>query len=79
MSYLSAIHFYFLTYHYGERKFDISSPMMIITQKLTYLAFSYYDGGVSIEKLDQYQKEYALKYLKKIIFKYFKSIIDFII
>ncbi len=38
--------------------------MMIITQKLTYLAFSYYDGGVPSEKLDQYQKDYALKYLK---------------
>ncbi len=61
MSYLSALHFYFLLYHYGERKFDISSPMMILTQKLTYLAFSYYDGGVKTEKLDNYQKEYALK------------------
>lgn len=37
--------------------------MMILVQKLTLLAFSYYDGMQSDEKLNADQKFHAIKYI----------------
>ena len=89
MAYLSALHAYFMIYHYGDKKFDItryvlvlsivvaiifkqnkklkllilqiSSPFMILTQKLTYLAFSYYDGMKPDSKLTEWQRKFSIK------------------
>ena len=36
--------------------------MMVITQKLTSLAFAYYDGMRSEEKLNADQKSQAIRY-----------------
>ncbi|CAF0824035.1 unnamed protein product [Adineta steineri] len=44
MLYMSAIHIHRLIYDYGNYTLDISGPLMINTQKLTALAFSFYDG-----------------------------------
>ncbi|CAF0959983.1 unnamed protein product [Adineta ricciae] len=44
MTYMSAIHIHRLIYDYGNYTLDISGPLMINTQKLTALAFSFFDG-----------------------------------
>ncbi|CAF5001865.1 unnamed protein product [Rotaria socialis] len=41
---MSAIHIHRLIYDYGNYTLDISGPLMINTQKLTALAFAFYDG-----------------------------------
>ena len=38
------VHIHRLIYDYGNYTYDISAPAMINTQKLTALAFSFYDG-----------------------------------
>lgn len=42
--YLSMIHVYRIYYDYGSYTLDITGPLMIITQKVTLLAFSIHDG-----------------------------------
>lgn len=44
LSYLSLIHAYRIYYDYGSYSLDITGPLMIITQKVTLLAFSIHDG-----------------------------------
>ena len=44
---------------------------MVTTQKLTSLAFSYYDGGRKVEKLNADQKSQAIKYTFMNILFYF--------
>lgn len=44
MAYLSAVHLYRLYYDYGSTTIDITGPLMMITQKVTTLAFSLHDG-----------------------------------
>ncbi|CAF0779940.1 unnamed protein product [Rotaria sordida] len=44
MAYMSAIHIHRIIYDYGNYTLDISGPLMINTQKLTALAFAFYDG-----------------------------------
>lgn len=42
--YLSIIHVHRIYYDYGSYSLDITGPLMIITQKVTLLAFSIHDG-----------------------------------
>lgn len=42
--YLSCVHLHRLYYDYGSYSLDITGPLMIITQKVTSLAFSIHDG-----------------------------------
>lgn len=44
MVYLSSVHIYRLYYDYGSATIDITGPLMMITQKVTTLAFSLHDG-----------------------------------
>jgi len=44
MIYMSAVHIHRLIYDYGNYTLDVSGPLMINTQKLTALAFAFYDG-----------------------------------
>ncbi|CAF1375050.1 unnamed protein product [Rotaria sp. Silwood1] len=50
MIYMSAVHIHRLIYDYGNYTLDISGPLMINTQKLTALAFAFYDGYRSIKR-----------------------------
>ncbi|CAF5217025.1 unnamed protein product, partial [Rotaria magnacalcarata] len=50
MIYMSAVHIHRLIYDYGNYTLDISGPLMINTQKLTALAFAFYDGYRSKER-----------------------------
>ncbi|CAF0713092.1 unnamed protein product [Brachionus calyciflorus] len=60
MGYLSALHIYRLFYDYGNYTLDISGQMMVATQKLTSLAFAYYDGMRKFEDLNEDQKTQAI-------------------
>ncbi|CAF0960371.1 unnamed protein product [Adineta steineri] len=44
MIYMSVIHIHRVIYDYGNYTLDISGPLMINTQKLTALAFAFFDG-----------------------------------
>jgi len=46
MSYLLCVHLMRQLYDYGSYALDITGPLMIITQKVTSLAFSIHDGFV---------------------------------
>ncbi|CAF0827506.1 unnamed protein product [Didymodactylos carnosus] len=51
--YLSFIHIHRLIFDYGNYTLDISGPLMINTQKLTALAFAFYDGHRSTKRKTQ--------------------------
>uniref|UniRef100_A0AAR5PQI1 Uncharacterized protein n=1 Tax=Dendroctonus ponderosae TaxID=77166 RepID=A0AAR5PQI1_DENPD len=60
--YLSMIHLYRQLFDDSSFGLDISGPLMVITQKVTSLAFSLHDGMVeNDEKLTETQRSYALK------------------
>lgn len=44
--------------------------MMVATQKLTSLAFAFYDGMRRLEDLNEDQKSQAIRYLKIILLEY---------
>lgn len=67
MGYLSGQHIYRLIYDYGNYTLDITSPMMIFTQKLTSLAFAYHDGMKSDEDLSPDQRSQAIRHKPHII------------
>ncbi|CAF0713088.1 unnamed protein product [Brachionus calyciflorus] len=60
MSYLCYAHWYFQNLDYWNITIDITSQLMITTQKLTLLAFSYYDSQKPIESLTHDQKLYLI-------------------
>ncbi|CAF0901750.1 unnamed protein product [Brachionus calyciflorus] len=76
MVYLSFIHLYFQINYYGQKKFDITSPMMIFVQKLTYLAFSFSDGYKTIKCLNDYQRLNKLEEFPSIL-EYFSYLFHF--
>ncbi|CAF1507123.1 unnamed protein product [Didymodactylos carnosus] len=53
MLYLSFIHIYRIIFDYGNYTLDVSGALMINTQKLTALAFSFYDGYRSTKRKTQ--------------------------
>ncbi|XP_067631562.1 lysophospholipid acyltransferase 6 isoform X2 [Eurosta solidaginis] len=64
MTYLLCIHLIRQIYDYGSYSLDITGPLMIITQKVTSLAFSIHDGFVrqhkDLTKAQQYHAVYKL-------------------
>lgn len=61
MGYLSVVHIYRQIYDYGNYTLDITGPLMISTQKLTSLAFAFYDGKRREEDLSSDQKSQAIR------------------
>lgn len=60
--YLSCLHIYRQLYDYGSYGLDITGPLMVITQKVTSLAFSLHDGLVKSETdMTAYQKRFAIQ------------------
>lgn len=51
MTYLSCLHLHRLLYEYGSYSLDITGPLMIITQKVTSMAYSLVDGRESEKKV----------------------------
>ncbi|XP_063926151.1 lysophospholipid acyltransferase 6 isoform X2 [Zophobas morio] len=59
--YLSLIHIHRQIYDYGSYNLDITGPLMVITQKVTSLAFHLHDGLTkNQEDLSKSQKVYAI-------------------
>lgn len=64
LAYLSCIHLHRQYYDYGSYSLDITGPLMIITQKVTSLAFSIHDGFTrEVKDLTHSQQEHAIKKL----------------
>ncbi|XP_016973667.1 lysophospholipid acyltransferase 1 [Drosophila rhopaloa] len=62
MSYLLGVHLMRQLYDYGSYALDITGPLMIITQKVTSLAFSIHDGFVRRdEELTKAQQYHAIR------------------
>ena len=58
MLYLSCNHVYRQVYDYGSYTLDVTGPMMLMVQKISGLAFSYYDSRrprsqLTADQLDQ--------------------------
>ncbi|XP_073250221.1 lysophospholipid acyltransferase 1-like isoform X1 [Porites lutea] len=59
---LSAAQLYRMFVEYGINRFDYSGRLMVITQKVTYVAFSLHDGlGRKENELTEEQKEHRIK------------------
>ncbi|KAF5297472.1 hypothetical protein FQR65_LT10008 [Abscondita terminalis] len=59
--YLSCIHLHRQTYDYGSYTLDITGPLMVITQKVTSLAFNLHDGLARLDsELSKNRKLYAV-------------------
>ncbi|KXJ80016.1 hypothetical protein RP20_CCG027219 [Aedes albopictus] len=64
LAYLSCIHLHRQYYDYGSYSLDITGPLMIITQKVTSLAFSIHDGFTrEMKDLTRSQQEHAIRKL----------------
>ncbi|XP_015593100.1 lysophospholipid acyltransferase 1 isoform X5 [Cephus cinctus] len=62
--YLSCIHFHRQLYDYGSYTLDITGPLMVITQKVTSLAFNVHDGFTRRDdELTPSQRYYAIRYV----------------
>lgn len=60
--YLSCIHLHRQVYDYGSSTLDVTGPLMVITQKVTSLAFSLHDGLTrKEEEMTTYQKYHAVR------------------
>ncbi|CAG0918680.1 unnamed protein product [Notodromas monacha] len=75
--YLSAIHLWRQWTDYGAYVIDITGPLMIMTQKVTSLAFSLHDGlAKSWNDLNPGQKRYAIK-KKPGVLEFFGYVLNF--
>ncbi|KRT85710.1 hypothetical protein AMK59_1035, partial [Oryctes borbonicus] len=75
--YLSCIHLHRQMYDYASYTLDISGPLMIITQKVTSLAFCIHDGIARAEsELSRTQKAYAVKNIPSAL-EYFSYSLQF--
>jgi len=63
MLFLSACHLYRMHRDYMGWSMDFTGPQMLLTLKLTTLAFDLYDGTQNFDKLGAYQKEMHVKQL----------------
>ncbi|XP_014224563.1 lysophospholipid acyltransferase 1 [Trichogramma pretiosum] len=77
MLYLSAIHFHRQAYDYGSSALDITGPLMVITQKVTSLAYSLHDGLARKEdELTPAQRYHAMQKMPTFI-EYFSYVLHF--
>lgn len=75
--YLSIIHLNRQIYDYGSYVLDVTGPLMVMTQKVTSLAFSLHDGLTkSPDKLSSSQKSLAIRQVPPLL-DYFSYILQF--
>ncbi|XP_025836121.1 lysophospholipid acyltransferase 2 isoform X2 [Agrilus planipennis] len=75
--YLSAIHLHRQMYDYGSYSLDVTGPLMVITQKVTSLAFNIHDGLTRKEvDLSKNQKYYAVRRMPTAL-EYFSYALNF--
>lgn len=77
LMYLSCIHLHRLYYDYGSPTIDITGALMIITQKVTTLAFSIHDGLCrDEEELTKSQRYHAVRKIPSML-EYFAYCLHF--
>jgi hypothetical protein len=77
LAYLSCIHLHRQMYDYGSYTLDITGPLMVITQKVTSLAFSLHDGlARREEELSADQKYHVVRKMPTLL-EYFSYIFHF--
>ncbi|XP_076287832.1 lysophospholipid acyltransferase 6 isoform X2 [Lasioglossum baleicum] len=75
--YLSCVHYHRQMYNYGSYTLDITGPLMVITQKVTSLAYSIHDGLTqSEEDLTPTQRHQAVKKMPTTL-EYFSYVFHF--
>ncbi|XP_033330977.1 lysophospholipid acyltransferase 6 [Megalopta genalis] len=75
--YLSCVHYHRQMYNYGSYTLDITGPLMVITQKVTSLAYSIHDGLTqSEEELTPSQRHQAVKKMPTTL-EYFSYVFHF--
>lgn len=75
--YLSCIHLHRQMYDYGSYTLDITGPLMVITQKVTSLAFSLHDGLARREdELSADQKYHVVRKMPTLL-EYFSYVFHF--
>lgn len=68
MCYLSMVHLHRQLFEDNSVGLDISGPLMVITQKVTSLAFSLHDGLVKNEEdMTDTQRHYAVKKMPSLL------------
>ncbi|XP_037945541.1 lysophospholipid acyltransferase 1 [Teleopsis dalmanni] len=77
MTYLLCIHLIRQIYDYGSYSLDITGPLMIITQKVTSLAFSIHDGFVRQNKDLTKAQQYHAVYKLPTTLEYFSYVLHF--
>lgn len=77
MSYLLVIHVLRQIYTNGTDLLDVTGPLMIITQKVTNLAFNIHDGrSRNMKDLTRRQETYAVRKMPSIL-EYYSYVLDF--
>ncbi|XP_014609872.1 PREDICTED: lysophospholipid acyltransferase 1 [Polistes canadensis] len=77
LAYLSTIHIHRQLYDYGSYTLDITGPLMVITQKVTSLAYSLHDGlARNKEELTPLQRRQAV-YKMPTMMEYFSYVFHF--
>ncbi|XP_031836461.1 lysophospholipid acyltransferase 6 isoform X2 [Nomia melanderi] len=75
--YLSCVHYHRMMYNYGSYTLDVTGPLMVITQKVTSLAYSIHDGlFVREEELTPLQRSQAIKKMPTTL-EYFSYVFHF--
>ncbi|CAK9809948.1 Lysophospholipid acyltransferase 6 [Anthophora quadrimaculata] len=75
--YLSGVHYHRQIYNYGSYTLDITGPLMVITQKVTSLAYSIHDGLTRREEeLTPTQRHQAVKKMPTTL-EYFSYVFHF--
>ncbi|XP_003701761.2 lysophospholipid acyltransferase 6 isoform X2 [Megachile rotundata] len=75
--YLSCVHFHRQIYDYASYTLDITGPLMVITQKVTSLAYNVHDGLIRSEKeLTPTQRHQAVKQMPTPL-EYFSFVFHF--
>ncbi|KAJ8676449.1 hypothetical protein QAD02_012236, partial [Eretmocerus hayati] len=75
--YLSCIHFHRQMYDYGSPTIDITGPLMVITQKVTSLAYSVHDGlSRRQDELTPSQRHHAIQKMPTML-EYFSYVFHF--
>lgn len=77
LAYLSCIHLHRLLYDNGVYALDITGPLMVMTQKVTSLAFSLHDGLTKSEKeMKPNQKYHAVQKVPSLL-EYYSYMLHF--
>lgn len=77
LGYLSCIHLHRLFYDTGVYALDVTGPLMVMTQKITSLAFNLHDGLTKKEKeMKPNQKYYAIEKVPTVL-EYYSYLLHF--